>query len=658
LRFAKPSISQSKARVTKLQFTAFSNKPDVSIVIPVYNKVEYTINCLDSITKNTSGEYEVIVVDDCSSDDTSRILPKIKNLRFVRNKINSGFIDSCNHGAEISRGKHILFLNNDTLVTRNWLPSLLNVMTRENVGAAGSKLIYPDGKLQEAGGIIWNDGSGCNYGRGDNIEKPEYNYVKEVDYCSGACLVVKRELFEKIGGFDKRFKPGYYEDTDLCFALRNIGYKIIYQPMSQIIHFEGITCGTDISSGVKSYQEVNKRKFIEKWYTSLQKYHYNPDPENLPSARDRRSGKRILVIDHYVPTYDKDSGSLRMFNILKILSELGNKVTFIGDNLIRTEPYNQELQQTCVEVIYAPYEFSVKEYVKKNGKFFDFVLLSRPHIAIKYIDLVREVCVKAKIIYDTVDLVFLRESRRADLENNPAVAEQAATSKIMELYLAKISDITFVVSPVEREILLKENASLNIEVVSNIHDVRKPQKIFSERKDLLFVGGFDHPPNVDAAKYFVEKIFPLVKQKIPDIQFFIVGSNPPKEVLSLHSTDIIVTGYVKDLTPYFDDCRVFVAPLRYGAGIKGKINQSMSYGLPVVATTLGAEGIGLVDGVDALIADVPEQYAEKVIRAYQDEGLWNKLSGNSLNTVINQFSSDIAKKTLKKLLCNDSNQKS
>jgi O-antigen biosynthesis protein len=644
---SKISPAQSRKICKQITFPKPSPEPEVSIVIPVYNKWQYTVNCLKSIADNTDGDFEVIVVDDASSDETARILPQITNLNFISKENNSGFVDTCNRGAEVSRGKYVLFLNNDTVVTKNWLAPLVNLIKNEKVGAVGSKLIYPNGTLQEAGAIIWNNGFGWNYGKGDNPDKPEYNFVREVDYCSGASLMVNRDLFKRIGGFAEIFKPGYYEDTDLCFSIRNLGYKVMYQPKSTVVHYEGITNGTETTTGTKHYQEVNRLKFVDKWNSILQNNHFNQDPGvHLLRARNRSSGQKILIIDHYVPTYDKDAGSVRMFYILKILTELGHQVTFIGDNLLPLEPYTQELQQFGVEIIYSPFVLSVGEYITKFSRNFNSIMICRPHIGIKYIDLIKSVSGSAKIIYDTVDLVFLRETRRASLENNATLLERANASKKVEMYLARNCDLTLVVSTVEKDLLLQEDKSLNVQVVSLIHQITSPQKQFVDRKGILFVGGFDHPPNIDAVKFFLEQIFPLIKRKISDIKFFIVGNNPPGQVLSMASEDVIVTGYVQDLFPYFDNCKVFVAPLRYGAGVKGKINQSMSYGLPVVTTTIGAEGIGLTDGHDALIADEPEIFADKVVKIYENVDLWNSISLNSMDLIKQNFSPEITRQKL------------
>jgi O-antigen biosynthesis protein len=629
-----------------------SSNPSVSIIIPVFNQLVYTLNCLTSISENNTGDYEVIVVDDCSTDGTIKTLSQIKNLRLIRKDTNSGFIDSCNRGAEASRSKYILFLNNDTMVTTGWLEPLLETLEKDRVGAVGPKLVYGDGTLQSAGAIIFSDGSGWLYGCRDNPSKPEYCFTRPVDYCSGACLLVKKILFDNVGGFDIRFKPAYYDDADLCFAIRNIGYQVIYQPKSLVVHYEGITSGTDVSSGVKKHQVINQPRFVAKWATVLQKSHFNPGEENVFFARNRKPGQNILVLDTHVPTYDKDSGSLRMFQILNLLSQLGHKVTFVGDFPFKIEPYTSELQDIHIEVIYSPYMPTVESYLSNFGKYFTNVILSRNPVAAKYIDLVKLYCPRARVIYDSVDLAFLRESRRAEVEHDNILQERAQRLKESDLLLARHSDITLVVSSVEKDLILKEDPSLKVEILSNIHQVTKSVKPFQERADLLFVGNFDHLPNIDACTFFVKEIFPDILRQIPSIRLMIVGNNPSHEILALQSVSVIVTGYVKDLKPYFDGCRVFVAPLRYGAGVKGKINQAMSYGLPVITTSIGAEGIEGKDGLDFLVADKAKDFTDKTVHLYTDIELWQNISVYSLQNVEKYFSIASAKSILSRLLAN------
>jgi len=260
-----------------------NNKPRISIVIPVFNKALYTYNCLLSLcATETDISTEVIVVDNASSDETAALLLKLTgNFFFISNQENQGFVNACRQGAAMARGEFILFLNNDTQVMPNWLRTMLAVMDADpTVGITGSKLIYPDGRLQEAGGIIYKDASGCNYGRFQDPTLPHFNQDRLVDYCSGASLMIRKTLWEQIGGFDQRYAPAYYEDTDLCFSARAAGYKVHYCHDSEVIHHEGITAGTDVTKGYKAYQEINKLKFIEKWREVLNREHL---PAHTPS---------------------------------------------------------------------------------------------------------------------------------------------------------------------------------------------------------------------------------------------------------------------------------------------------------------------------------------------------------------------------------------
>ena len=263
-----------------------------------------------------------------------------KNLRFLLN---------CNNAAKYARGEYVLFLNNDTQVMENWLAPLVSLMeSGERVGLVGSKLIYPDGRLQEAGGILWKDGSAWNFGHGQNPELPEFNYVKPVDYISGASIMLPRALWEEIGGFDESFAPAYCEDSDLAFTVQKMGYQVLYQPQSVVVHFEGVSNGTDTSTGLKHYQVVNQQKFREKWKDELDKHPENG--QDLFYARDRSYGKKtVLVIDHYVPTFDQDAGSRTVFQYLKLFVSKGYNVKFIGDNFYRSEPYTSVLQQMGIE---------------------------------------------------------------------------------------------------------------------------------------------------------------------------------------------------------------------------------------------------------------------------------------------------------------------
>ncbi|MCB1706647.1 MAG: glycosyltransferase [Halioglobus sp.] len=612
--------------------------PHISIIIPVFNNWAFTEKCLQSMQLHNRGSYEIIVVDNHSTDETPQRLAAIKGIRVITNETNEVFVNACNQAAGVAQGNYLLFLNNDTEVSEGWLEALQAPFSDASTGVVGAKLIYPDGSLQEAGGIIWRDGNGCNYGHGDNPDLPKYSYRKAVDYCSGACLMISHSLWTEIGGFDQRFAPAYYEDTDLCFTVRSLNYKVIYQPAARIVHYGGASAGKETSSGYKRFQDINRLKFMEKWHEVLERDHV-PSSAGLFEAREHSGDKHILIIDHQVPTYDRDSGSLRMLNMLRILLDMNYKVSFWPDQLTYEPKYTRVLQDLGIETYYGGLVF--EEFIKAHGDVIDVVLMSRPATTKKYMHLVKKYS-SAKTVFDTVDLHYVREQRRLALE--------VQRWKNLEFFLAEEADVTLVVSPTEKGMLEDEKFASKIAVVSNIHSLEPCEKSFEEREGLMFIGSFAHPPNEEGIIWFIDYILPLIKKKLPKIHLTIVGSEPTERLLELASDSVTVTGYVEDVSRYFNDSKVFVSPLLHGAGVKGKIGQSFSYGLPVVTTSIGAEGMQLTHGLNALIADSETAFANNVIALYQEKFLWQKLSTNCRQVIRDQFSTDKIRTALEHIL--------
>ncbi len=613
----------------KLLFPKLEKRPKVSIVIPVYNQINYTYACLLSILENTKDvTYEVIIADDVSTDATKDLHKYAENLVISRNKENQGFLKNCNQAAAKARGKYVMFLNNDTQVTPGWLSSLVNLIESDpSIGMVGSKLVYPDGRLQEAGGIIWSDGSGWNYGRLDDPDKAEYNYVKDVDYISGAAILLSVKLWKRIGGFDERFAPAYCEDSDLAFAVRKAGYRVVYQPLSKVIHFEGVSNGTDVNgTGLKRYQVENGRKLREKWADEFKKQCVNTGSPNPFRARERSMGKPvILVIDHYVPTYDRDAGSKTTFQYLKMFLKKGYVVKFLGDNFLHEEPYSTTLQQMGIEILYGPeYQVGIWDWLKENQEEIAFAYLNRPHIASKYIDYIKTYT-KMKVIYYGHDLHFLRELREFELTGDLEKKRDSDYWKSVEFSMMYQAAMSYYPSNVEVEAIHKIDDSIPVKAITAyVYEsfLESLEEDFAKREGLLFVGGFAHPPNADGVLWFAREIFPLIRKKIPDVKFYVVGSKVTEEIKALEKPDngIVIKGFVseEELERLYAGCRMVVVPLRYGAGVKGKVVEAIYNGAPIITTAVGAEGIPEAESVME-IADDPAVFAEKAAALYPDK---------------------------------------
>lgn len=627
-----------------------SPSPRVSIVIPVHGKIEYTLACLHSIANHPPTDpFEVVVVDDASPDNTADVLTEITGLRVISNEKNLGYVGSCNAGAAEAHGNYLVFLNNDTQVTPGWTEALLRCFDRHpDAGIAGSQLVYPDGRLQEAGAWVFSDASAWNIGRFASRKDPSLRYSREVDYVSGASLAIPRNLFHELGGFDLRYAPGYYEDTDLAFAARSAGRSTWYVPDSMVIHAEGVSSAGIVETGMKRFQAINQGKFAAKWSKVLQSQPRAGTP--LAEISRARHPGTVLIVDTVTPDVSRDSGSLRLVGMMKLLLEDGWHVVFAPDDGHAEDEAVRELGAMGVEMLIRPWVKSVPAWLAAHGKDIQAAILCRHTVASQYADFVRKHAPSAKLIFDTVDLHFLREERAAERSGNSALASQAAASRRQELALIAKSDTTLVVSEFEHELLSRLLPHARVNLLSNIHDVYGRTAGHFGRRNLLFVGGYGHPPNADAMRWMADEILPALREVDGDVRIIVAGDVPDGVRQNLEQKGLDMLGRVPDLSSLMNSSLASIAPLRFGAGVKGKINMSMSHGLPVIGSSVAVEGMRLVDGTDVLVADDAQSFAAAYVRLASDEVLWTSLSDNALQNVREHFSADAARSTLREAI--------
>lgn len=492
--------------------------PLVSIIIPVFNKFSYTYDCLKSIFYTLPREsFEIIIADDCSTDETLLCsLISTGAVRVVRNAANQGFVRTCNAGAAAARGRYLLFLNKDTLMRDGCLDELVETFRQvPNVGIAGSKLLFADGRLQEAGGIIWRLGDGWNWSRGRDPNEPAFMYLRDADWVSGAALMIPRDLFEQLRGFDEHYVPAYYEDTDIAFRVRALGKRVVVHPASQIVHLEGVSAGTNTAgTGMKRFQVVNHTKFFQRWRDTLLNHRFNGDHPELEA--ERTVVKRAYFIDDSVPMPDQDAGSVAAIAHMRALMEMGYKVTFLpAGNMSRIDPYTAQLQKLGIESLYHPFFWSVEEVFREAPAKPDVVYLYRYSNASKYATMARRYFPDCQVLYSVCDLHFLRMGRQRAIDPDSVSELEVDAQRRVELLAMENADAVVVHSPVEANLLRDVNPALKVRVVPWTVPARPSDLPFADGAGTAFVGGFGHAPNTDAVRHLLDDILPLTRPRCP-----------------------------------------------------------------------------------------------------------------------------------------------
>lgn len=617
----------------RLVFPAAS-EPRVSVLLVTYGKAELTLRCLRELRAHGGVPLEVVLVDNASPDATPRLLDRLEGVRVLRNTTNEHFLAGTNRAARDARAPSLFLLNSDAFVTEGALPALVAALEREPAaGAVGAKLVWPDGRLQEAGSLLFSDGSAHGYGRGEDPGRAEFGFRREVDGASAAALLVRRASWERLGGFDARFAPAYYEDADLCLALRESGEKVLYEPEAVVVHAES---GSSSRAAAAELCRRNQAVFRAKWQAVLER-RPPPGPGSVLLARDRRPGERVLVIDDRLPRPQQGAGYPRMFALVRALAASGRVVTVVPlfDGAASPEE-RLALGRLGIEALHGPQDLD--RLLRERRGLVRKVLVSRPHTAEVAIPLVRKRLPEALVLYDAEALFHERERERVAVRGSRPSDPDPELLRRRELALVRSADKVLVVSERDAELVRRETSR---PVLAWPHAVtpRPPRTGFRDRRDLLFVGSFTAPesPNEDAVVHFATEVLPRVRAALPGVRLVVAGTDPTDAVLALQGDAVQVLGRVPDLEPLYERARVFVAPLRFGAGISLKLVEALAAGVPAVASPVAGRGMppGGSRGFGEAADD--ESFARAVVELHEEERVWERRQREGLAYVKEHF---------------------
>ncbi|MCF8360273.1 MAG: glycosyltransferase [Prolixibacteraceae bacterium] len=637
---------------TKLNF--HEKNPELSILMILFNKAELTLAALKSLLKSDYQNFELIIVDNNSSDRTSELLNRIQGAKILRNSENLHFLRANNQACKCAIGEYLLFLNNDTELPPKTLGRAIEtIKSVDNCGAVGGKIIFPEGTLQEAGSIVWNDGSCLGYGRHENPDLPQYNFIREVDYCSGAFLLTKTSLFRQYGGFDPLFEPAYYEETDYCFWLHRQGYKVIYGPKVVVNHFE---FGSGISEKAIELHQINQEKFFKKHTVQLK----DQCPPELSKtliprfAASARKKKRILYIDDRVPHCDFGSGFPRSNNIVNMIAKMDWLVTIYPLNF----PYEDNWEiayrdiDPFIEIVVGCGLAGFQKFIDEREGYYDLIWVSRPHNMEAITKSIEPLKDKVKIVYDA-EAIFAEREYREKLIKGVKVPKHECDKLIHEeVKLAGIAHVIISVTENDANHFINYGFE-NITILGHCLNREKNLPAFSERRNLLFVGNLDYneSPNTDSVIWFVEEIWPLVKEEISELELDIVGSAKSEKIQNIKTKGINVHGRVDELKSFYANSRLFIAPTRFAAGIPFKIHEAAANGVPVVATKLLADQLGWKNNVELwAVTPDPVHFAETIVEVYTNKNTWDQIQSNAFQYIENVMSFEAYKRKLEELL--------
>jgi O-antigen biosynthesis protein len=639
----------------------YNDRPDISVLMVLFNRAELTLACLRSLCENRTERLEIIIVDNASTDDTPKLLDHLEGAHIIRNRENRNFLLAVNQAAAQAHGENLLILNNDTQLLPGCLgAALITLRSDPAIGAVGGRLILLDGSLQEAGSIIWRDGSCLGYGRGDDPFAPMYMFRRDVDYCSGAFLLTPRETWERLGGFDEIFKPAYYEETDYCTRLWEQGLRVVYEPRAALLHYEFASSDT-----IKSATDLQRdhQRIFEARHRALLNDHYACDPDSILAARMKKPhGKRVLFIDDRVPHPWLGSGFPRAHAMLLALVKQGHFVTFyplaVPDGDWATIYTDMPAE---VEFITAHEPAYLEMFLRNRRGYYDAIIVSRPpnmSIFRNVLSAYPEWFESVALIYDAEALFVSRDISLRELKGDPMPAEEAAQLIRKEVELAAEADCIVAVSEADKAVFQRYGMEV-VHVLGHSLPARPTPQMFHERQGLLFIGAIheETSPNADSLIWFLQEIYPRIRAELGDVTFTIAGVNKSDYIRQLAGPTVRITGHLSDLTGLYDSARVFVAPTRFAAGIPHKVHEAAARGVPVVVTPILSSQLGWADGSGVTVAGDALSFARRCVDLYTDAELWKQLREAALERIRTECSQEAFERRLGEIVTSTERRK-
>jgi GT2 family glycosyltransferase/glycosyltransferase involved in cell wall biosynthesis len=604
-----------------------SPDPTVSVIIVATGAAPDLLGCLRALAANTKDvPFEVIVVENGVEPKASDDLAfGVSGAVIVHSRVNRGFAGGCNLGARHARGEYLVLLNDDAEPQPGWLAPLVEAARTPGVGAVGGRVLLADWTLQEAGSIIWKDGSSYGVGRDLPGDEVSLRFRRRVEYCSALSFLVRRDTWNELGGLDESYFPAYYEDVDLCLRIAERGEVVLYEPRSVVRHFES-------RSSTQRFKEflclTHRRTLVERWPEVFEgPGHTAPiDADSVEEAMHLAMGSpsRVLVIDDRLPDSRLGSGYSRMFDVVREISAAGYRVSVFPTNEVNGDP--DVLGALGVGVVTEP----LSEHLRRRSVNYEAVIISRPHNFERYGWMVRDLQPNANLCYDAEALFYRRLEAQAALASQggtrEALTNAADESRTVEAEIARSVDSIVCVSSDEAAALRALGAREPYVVEPWLSEPALTPAGFADRCDVFLVAGWlagPESPNVDGLLWFAHEVMPIVRARVPWARVLVSGAAPPKEAIEVGGRGISFVGQVKNMAEFYGRARVCIVPLRYGAGVKIKTVEALQYGVPTVATTVGAEGVDL-RGTDALlVVDEARDFALGLISLLTDRGDWD-----------------------------------